>query len=747
MRKIAETLVRFVVRRSWLFIVLAVALSAAAVPGITSLKTDTGFDALVSPQSAIAQATARYQEEFGGEPVTVLLTGRLADIFSPAGLSLLAGFQQQFGADARYRAIASPLDVFQAAQLEAGLPTYDDPAFITSVLYDAEGNISPALASLVPDKWHALIVATPQGGLSDAEELTATQDIEAYFTNHSLENIYVSVVSSAKLVDAISQSIGGNITLLLGLSVLVMILVLMLLFRVRWRLLSLLMVGLSALWTFGLMGYMGVPVTMATMAVLPILIGLGIDFSIQFHNRYQEEVTRSPSVARAIVTSASRMFPVVGMALLATIIGFITLYISEVPMIKDFGMMLAIGIVVSFIASLFLLHAIVHLGDKRVPIKRLKEASVAASGRIERVLGRLGKLAVSNTGWIFVVAVVFAVAGGIVDHWLPTNTDYQDLMPQDTPALVELRELRDILGTGGTLNFLVEADSDIASPEILDWLNDYQTGALASHPELIAAASPATLVTSATGGVVPPQAQIDAILSNTPAAYRESFLSADRMTASASFSVRYLPMEEMHELLQQLEAETNPPPGVSIAPVGSFVLGASIIDAIIGQRLTMNLICLGAVFVVLLLAYRRLGNTIFTIVPVGAVIAWSSLDMYLIGIPLNPLTAILGVLVIGICTEFMVLLLGRYEEEKRRGLPPRDAMVTAIAKIGRAIVTTALTTLGGFGVLIVSNFVMIRDFGIATVVGVFLCLVITLTVMPGLIVWWDNLRQRRRARP
>ena len=137
---------------------------------------------------------------------------------------------------------------------------------------------------------------------------------------------------------------------------------------------------------------------------------------------------------------------------------------------------------------------------------------------------------------------------------------------------------------------------------------------------------------------------------------------------------------------------------------------------------------------------------IFTIIPVGAVIAWSSLDMYLIGIPLNPLTAILGIIVIGICTEFMVLLIGRYDEEKRLGLSPKDAMVTALSKIGRAIVVTALTPLGGFGVLIASNFVMIRDFGIATVLGVLLCLIITITVMPGLIVWYDEWRMRRLSK-
>jgi len=85
-------------------------------------------------------------------------------------------------------------------------------------------------------------------------------------------------------------------------------------------------------------------------------------------------------------------------------------------------------------------------------------------------------------------------------------------------------------------------------------------------------------------------------------------------------------------------------------------------------------------------------------------------------------------------------------KKKDWGLPSQDAMVMAISKIGRAIVTSALTTLGGFGVLIASNFVMIRDFGIATLLSVFLCLVITVAVMPGLIVWYDNWRIRRSSR-
>ncbi|MBT4513037.1 MAG: MMPL family transporter [Chloroflexi bacterium] len=99
----------------------------------------------------------------------------------------------------------------------------------------------------------------------------------------------------------------------------------------------------------------------------------------------------------------------------------------------------------------------------------------------------------------------------------------------------------------------------------------------------------------------------------------------------------------------------------------------------------------------------------------------------------------MGVQVVGIGTEFMVLILGRYQEEgKVGGKQPKAAMVTAISTTGQDMATTALATLGGFGVLISSYFVLIRDFGVATTIAVFLCLLSSMIVMPPLIVWWDR---------
>jgi hypothetical protein len=119
--------------------------------------------------------------------------------------------------------------------------------------------------------------------------------------------------------------------------------------------------------------------------------------------------------------------------------------------------------------------------------------------------------------------------------------------------------------------------------------------------------------------------------------------------------------------------------------------------------------------------------------------------MYLADVEYTPLTATLGTLIMGIGVEFTILLMMRYYEERSKGERPEEAMTTAVAKIGRAIIASGLTVIGGFGALLIAkDFLILRDFGIVTVVDVFFALVSTLFVLPTLIVWFDTWRERRR---
>ena len=127
------------------------------------------------------------------------------------------------------------------------------------------------------------------------------------------------------------------------------------------------------------------------------------------------------------------------------------------------------------------------------------------------------------------------------------------------------------------------------------------------------------------------------------------------------------------------------------------------------------------------------------------IIGWSSGFMYLTGMEYTPVTCTLGTLIMGIGVEFTILLMMRYYEERGKGEGPVEAMTTAMTRIGRAIIASGLTVIGGFAALLIAkDFIILRDFGIVTLVDVFFALVSTLFVLPTLIVWFDSWRERRR---
>jgi len=73
------------------------------------------------------------------------------------------------------------------------------------------------------------------------------------------------------------------------MALVLMVIIVCIVFKVRWRLLPLAVNFFAVVATMGLMGHASIPMTMVSMAAFPILIGLGIDYAIQFHNRYEEE--------------------------------------------------------------------------------------------------------------------------------------------------------------------------------------------------------------------------------------------------------------------------------------------------------------------------------------------------------------------------------------------------------------------------------------------------------------------------
>jgi predicted RND superfamily exporter protein len=140
-----------------------------------------------------------------------------------------------------------------------------------------------------------------------------------------------------------------------------------------------------------------------------------------------------------------------------------------------------------------------------------------------------------------------------------------------------------------------------------------------------------------------------------------------------------------------------------------------------------------AVGLVLLAVFREVKRAVVPLVPIALATGWSALILFLIGIPLNPMSAALGTLVIAISTEFSVLLAERFRQERRRGHGLEEALSLTYRSTGAAVAASGITAIAGFAVLIVSSITMLRDFGLVTLVDLSASLGGVLLLLPAIL--------------
>ena len=130
--------------------------------------------------------------------------------------------------------------------------------------------------------------------------------------------------------------------------------------------------------------------------------------------------------------------------------------------------------------------------------------------------------------------------------------------------------------------------------------------------------------------------------------------------------------------------------------------------------------------------------------PIVLATGWSALVVAVINVPLNPMSATLGALVIAIATEFSVILAARFERERDEGLSVGEALRRTYALTGTAVMASGVTAIAGFAALAATDIRMLRDFGLVTVADLSVALVGVMLVLPATLVWADS---RFGARP
>jgi hydrophobe/amphiphile efflux-3 (HAE3) family protein len=647
-----------------------------------------------------------------------------------------------------------------------GVPQLNDPNFVSALVFDARrGATTPKarFAYLFPSRRSAVIQVRLKPGLGDDERSRAIALVREAVAMPAWKlkgDAGYTVTGAPVVADDLAGALAGSTLRLLLVAIVVMALVLALVFRSRLRLLPLLVALAAVAITFGAMSLLGASLTMASIAVLPVLLGLGVDYAIQYQARVEED--GDP------VRVARRAVPTIATAALATAVGFLVLQLSPVPMVRGFGLLLVGGILIAFVLSLTAGTAAVAVAGRRRddgPLARsLRGAGELADGarralaRPGRRLARVGSGAVGaalrRPGRVLAIGVVVAAAGWAVDSQTEVVSDLQRLVPQDLRAVRDLGELQRATGVAGEIDVIVEG-RDLTDPAVVKWMRDYQSGLLERYgysagngcgrADLCPALSLPGLFRDERAAAT--KEQIRGLLDAVPAYFSQAVITEDRTTANLAFGIRLVSFERQQQIIDDMRGRLNPPDGVTAQLGGITVLAAeanaNLSDPL--RRLATLLAGLAAVALALLAVYRRWERAWVPLVPIALATGWSALVLFALQVPLNPMSATLGALVLAISTEFAVLLSARFREERAAGFEPAEALRRTYRSTGAAVLASGATAIAGFAVLAFSDVAMLRDFGLVTVVDLTVSLLGVLAVLPAVLVLAER-RARRSVR-
>ena len=616
-------------------------------------------------------------------------------------------------------------------------PSLSNPDFLAAIVFDlrkARGTPKARLAYLFPNGHSAQVILRLRPDLTESERHDAIETIRAVVRDpvarkqcefkgkpercFQLQGGRYVISGVPVVVDGVTRALKDALLVLLGVAVVVMAIVLLLVFRSRFRLLPLAIALAASAITFGLFSLLGGSLTMASIAVLPILIGLAVDYAIQLQARYDEAIAlgASPGVDAARLAAAGGG-PTIAIACFATAAGFLALGLSPVPMVRSFGLFLVIGVAISFALAFLAGFAALSLrslgGGRGVPRRSgvlffarttwrertaPRRKTQQAEGhpfplRQQALVQRVLAFGQAHPGRVLGIGLVLAVIGWGVGTQIETETNIQALAPQSVEAVRELNELQDATGVSGELDVSVEAP-DLTDPATIRWMAGFKRRALRAggfsgaepscrDAEICPGPALSDFVTggSLTGPTGPlTQKSISAALSQIPAYDLRQVATVDPKTGSPAgtallgFGIRAQSLEDQQALIDRIRGEIGtpgekggPPPGVQVELAGLPVIAASAAGDLSDSRYLLTLAGLVAVALALLLAYRSLSRALVPLVPVVLATGWSALVLWISQVPLNPMSAALGALTIAIATEFSVILAARFRQERGAG--------------------------------------------------------------------------------
>lgn len=519
-------------------------------------------------------------------------------------------------------------------------------------------------------------------------------------------------------------------------------------------------IGVTVIWTSGLMGYAGEPVNLLTNVLPVMLFAIGISDSIHLLARYAEECGAGGDGRGALVRATTMLAGACFLTSFTTAVGFASLLVSRTTILVSFGWLSAVGVVFAYVTTILLVPALLSFGRPLQP-----RGGMSRESAVGRLAVRLGAAIVARpVRWLaggLAIGVVMAAGA------LHTRVDTRVYEAFDPDSELYARQMVAERALGGLLPLEVSvraAERDrLRDPDILRRVWALQRF-MESRPGVGVTLSPASFVRTlwvAVEGEKPAPADPldDPNLPRTREALAQLLLLGsmagddlpwDRVVTDDWRHLRiaarledrgsqyYMPVFE--EIEARAAALFDGVDGVEVRLTGQGLTATTALVYFIEDLLYSLLLASVIIFGAMTLLFRSVRTGLISVVPNLFPLLCTFGYMGLAGIPLNATTIITFSVSLGIAVDDTIHFLTRFDEEHARH-PVEEAVRRTMRHAGRPILMTTVLLCLGFGVLMTSDFLATARFAWLVVITMIAALPGDLIILPALL----RLFARRRA--
>ena len=579
--------------------------------------------------------------------------------------------------------------------------------------------------------------------------------LRSYIAAHRYPGVTAQVTGDVAINADYQDQVNKSSSVSTIATVILVVVILLVVFRsLALLLVPLLTIGLGVTISNGVVaefGKHGLTISSNTpIFIIVLLAGAGTDYCLFLASRYREELMAGRTPAEAVVETMTHVGEAIASSALAVIVGLGAMGFAQFGLFNTTGPAVAIGVAITLSLALTLTPALLRLlGTNAFWPNRVETARTSSFWRM------IARLVTQRPAAVLVGALVLLIPLNLSALKIGQNFNFLGDLGSGVEARAGFVTVEAHYGAGNALpaTLVIKSDANLRSPVGLARL-DRLDARLAALPGITSEQGP----TRPAGQPIPYQAyahspQIAAALAHN--------LSADGHVAQYTLTTAADPYSSAaQDVLTTVRRQAETAfPGTQVQTNGATVQSTDIHDVINSDLIRIAIFVLGGIFLVLVLLVRALVAPIYLLATVllslGATVGATTIVFQgfddqsglVFWVPFLILT-----MLIGLATDYNILLVSRIREEIARDGSYRPAVAHAVERTGGIITTCGFVLAGSFGTLMLASVTGLRELGFAVAFGViFDTFLLRAILVPALVVligdwsWFPG--RLRRAEP